>query len=149
VILREPRGVQGEATAQQRLAATAGVAQVDVGLAIVRLTGCPAPLAGDTDGVAPLLGHVAPIDDEDAVVFAQRLIDRALMSSQDHGIVPRSLTDELLEASWLSLSELFGSWALSMRPCPPSSPEMGEAVICVVRMGRLAAFALTLIILAR
>jgi len=35
-----------------------------------------------------------------------------------------------------------------MRPFPLSSPEMGEAAIGVVRTSRLAAFALTLIILA-
>ena len=35
-----------------------------------------------------------------------------------------------------------------MMPFPLSSPEMGEAIIGVVRTGRLATFALTLIILA-
>ena len=41
-----------------------------------------------------------------------------------------------------------GSWALSMRPFSLSPPEMDEAAIGVVRMGRLTAVALTLIVLA-
>jgi hypothetical protein len=35
-----------------------------------------------------LFGHITAIDDEDAVVFAQGLIDQALMDGQGRGVVP-------------------------------------------------------------
>jgi len=53
-----------------------------------------------------------------------------------------------LVAIVVSLLAIDGSWALSMMPFPLYAPEMAEAAIGVVRTGRLAAFALTLIILA-
>ena len=84
--------------------------------------------------------------------LGRSLLPLALESDRAVPLIEAALerlrTDKVI-APGMSLSEISGSWALSMRPCPPSSPEMGEAVICVVRMGRLAAFALTLIILAR
>jgi len=48
----------------------------------------------------------------------------------------------------MSVAMIKGSWALSMRPFSLSPPEMDEAAIGVVRMGRLTAVALTLIVLA-
>ncbi len=47
-----------------------------------------------------MLGHVAPIDDQDVVVFAQRLVDQAVVGGQDRAIVPRARADELLEGAY-------------------------------------------------
>jgi len=61
---------------------------------------------------------------------------------------PAYLPDVVARRGMLSLCSLCGSWALSTRPFSLCSPEMSEAAIGVLRTGRLAAFALTLIILA-
>src|SRR4028118_826413 len=91
--------MQGEATIKQGRAMAGGITQINAGLTMVGLATGSTPLAGEAEGVSALLGNIAAIDDEDAVIFTHGLLDEGLMGSQDGTVIPGTLTDELLEGA--------------------------------------------------
>jgi len=97
VRLGEPGRRQIETPIEQRRAFTAGIAQEDARLAIILLARGPAPLARHPRRVRPLLGHIAPVDDQHTIGLAQRLLDEPLVLRQDGVVVPGPLPDKMLQ----------------------------------------------------
>lgn len=109
VVCGKPFLGEVQATVEEGVALPAGVAQEDAGLAEVGLAGGTAPLARRPGRVVAALGDIAPVHDEHAVVFAQRLVHQPPMLGQDGVVVPASFTDELLQRSHAPLRPVVGA----------------------------------------
>jgi hypothetical protein len=73
------------------------VTDEDPDLAVISLSEPPTPLAGDPDGMGPLLGEAAAVEGEDAVGISD-LLGHLAVKFGPHGIVlPLSGADESLE----------------------------------------------------
>jgi hypothetical protein len=85
---------QIQAAIQQRRAVLAGIAQQHTSLAVGPLAQRPAILPLHPRRMAPLLGKIAAIDQQDALVFAQVFLDFLPVLGQERVIVPRPCTHE-------------------------------------------------------
>ena len=83
ILRAEPHRRPVQPPIDQRVAIAARVAEEYADLAIVLFARMAAPLTGHPGQVAPLLGEITAVDDQDAVLFPEALVDQAPMLGQE------------------------------------------------------------------
>ncbi len=100
IVRTKPFFGQIEPPIQQGIAACAGVRDKDARLTIGFLAQLAALLALDPHRVLPLLGKIAPIKDQHPLSLAQLLRHFLPQTPQQEGVLPRTIGDELLQATY-------------------------------------------------
>jgi hypothetical protein len=109
-ILRpHPRHVQADI--DQRMFTPRDLAQKNPHLAVIGLAQTTAPLSLHADRLVPFLGERRRIEDEHRIGFADLLADLGGECAEERLVIPRHLTDELLDPLAIVIVEVGDAFA--------------------------------------